>query len=51
MEDDDNTSESSEYHKIIRSQDSKSIFSVVLSDDFCGISLVDAYKDLNNNLE
>ncbi|CAB5154582.1 unnamed protein product [Rhizophagus irregularis] len=41
----------SEYHEITQSQESKSISSKASSEDFCGVSLADAYKDLNNNPE
>ncbi|PKY36216.1 hypothetical protein RhiirB3_458354, partial [Rhizophagus irregularis] len=41
----------SEYHEITQSQESKSISSKASSEDFCGVSLADAYKDLNNDSE
>ncbi|CAB4417511.1 unnamed protein product [Rhizophagus irregularis] len=48
-ENDDYTDD--EYHEITRSRESKSISSTASSEDFCGVSLADAYKDLNNNPE
>jgi len=50
-EDDENTSEYREITQSQGSQDSKSISSAASSEDFRGISLADAYKDLNDNPE
>ncbi|CAB4397112.1 unnamed protein product [Rhizophagus irregularis] len=48
-ENDDYTDD--EYHEITQSRESKSISFTASSEDFCGVSLADAYKDLNNNPE